>query len=83
MMLESISTDLKKASLCVYLSQLQPYKQQGTFLEYLTNHYALMAMNPKSIDHARYMVKQYKTSFPGLDTLIAKRLKEINANCQL
>jgi hypothetical protein len=76
-------TKLKTETLCPWLSQIKPWNGQGTYVDHLANHYALMAMNPKSIDHARHMVKQYKTSFPGLDTLIAKRLKELNANRQL
>jgi hypothetical protein len=77
------------SKLCPYLEQLQPFKPQGTcpdlekLKNYLVEHYALIAMNPGSIDHARHMVQKYKTTFPGLDTLIVKRLKEINDDRKL
>jgi hypothetical protein len=76
-------TKLKTETPCPWLSQIKPWNGQGTYVDHLTNHYALMAMNLGSIDHARHMVRKYKTIFPGLDTLIVKRLKEINANRQL
>ena len=71
-------TDLKQDTLCEWLSQLKPYKQQETFLEFLTNHYALMAMNPATIDHARHMSKALKSDFPTLSTLIVKKLKVLH-----
>jgi len=67
----------KVAHPCPYLSQIKPYTQQETFLEYLVNHYALMAMNKGTIDHARHMTKLLKSDFPTLNTLIKQRLKEL------
>jgi hypothetical protein len=71
------STDAVTENQCPYLSQIKPYTQQGTFLDYLVNHYALMAMNPASIDHARHMTKLLKSDFPTLNILIKKRIKEL------
>jgi len=71
------STKSEKATPCPWLSQLKPYNGQGTFVEHLANHYALMAMNPTTIDHARYMTKALKSDFPILHTLIVQRLKEL------
>jgi len=71
------STDLEKATSCPWLSQLKPYSSQETFLEYLTNHYALIAMNPATIEVARYRTKELKKEFPTLGILIAKRIKEL------
>ena len=76
-MQENTSIDLEKATPCPYLSQLKPYTQQETFLEYLTNHYALMAMNPKTIEQSRWRAKELKADFPILPTLIAQRIKEM------
>jgi len=77
MMPENTSIDLEKATLCPYLSQLKPYSSQETFLEYLTNHYALIAMNPQTIEVARYRTKELKADFPTLGILIAQRIKEL------
>jgi hypothetical protein len=76
-MQENTSTDSEKAILCPYLSQLKPYSSQETFLEYLTNHYALMALNPKTIEQSRWRAKELKADFPTLPTLIANRIKEL------
>jgi hypothetical protein len=70
------STDLEKATPCPWLSQLKPFSSQETFLEYLTNHYALMAMNPASLEQARLRTKELKADFPTLGILIAQRIKE-------
>ena len=67
----------KMESQCPYLSQLKPYDQRETFVEYLTNHYALMAMNPATIEQARLRTKELKADFPTLGILIAARLKEL------
>ena len=67
----------KVAHPCLYLSQIKPYTQQETFLDYLANHYALMAMNKGTIDHAKHMTKLLKSDFPTLNTLIVQRLKEL------
>jgi hypothetical protein len=64
-------------SQCPYLLQIKPWNGQGTFLDYLVNHYALMAMNKSTIDHARHMTKLLKSDFPTLPTLIVQRLKEL------
>jgi hypothetical protein len=62
---------------CPYLSQLQPWNKQGTFVDYLANHYALLAKNPATIEHARHQAKLLKSDFPTLGILIVKRLKEL------
>jgi len=46
-------------------------------VEYLANHYALLAMNKATIDHARHMSKALRSDFPTLATLIVERLKEL------
>jgi hypothetical protein len=74
---ENTSIDSEKATSCPYLSQLKPYSSQETFLEYLTQHYALMAMNPKTIEQSRWRAKELKADFPTLPTLIANRIKEL------
>ena len=74
---ENTSIDSEKATLCPYLSQLKPYSSQETFLEYLTQHYALMALNPKTIEQSRLRAKELKADFPTLPTLIAQRIKEL------
>jgi hypothetical protein len=71
------SIDSEKVIPCPYLSQLKPYSSQETFLEYLTQHYALMAMNPKTIEQSRLRAKELKADFPTLPTLIAQRIKEM------
>jgi hypothetical protein len=76
-MQENTSTDSEKATPCPWLSQLKPYSSQETFLEYLTNHYALIAMNPQTIEIARYRTKELKADFPTLATLVAQRIKEL------
>ena len=68
----------KSETECPYLAQLAPWNGQGIFVDYLANHYALIAMNPKTINLARYMVKTYKKDFPTLHTLIVQRLKVLN-----
>jgi hypothetical protein len=76
-MQENTSTDSEKATPCPYLSQLKPFSSQETFLEYLTNHYALIAMNPQTIEVARHRTKELKADFPTLATLVAQRIKEL------
>jgi hypothetical protein len=62
---------------CPWLKQIKPWNGQGIYVEHLANHYALMAMNPATIDHARHMTKLLKSDFPTLPTLIVQRLKEL------
>jgi hypothetical protein len=71
------STKSEKGSPCPYLSQIKPYEQRETFVEYLTNHYALMAMHPATIEQARWRTKELKKDFPTLGILIAARIKEL------
>ena len=71
------STESEKATPCPYLSQLKPYSGQETFLDYLVEHYALMAMNPATIEQSRLRARELKGDFPTLPTLIAQRLKEL------
>jgi hypothetical protein len=73
----SCSTDSETDTLCPYLSQIQPWNGQGTYVNHLANHYALMAMNKGTIDHARHMTKLLKSDFPTLNILIKKRIKEL------
>jgi hypothetical protein len=77
MMPENTSTDSEKVIPCPWLSQLKPFSSQETFLEYLTQHYALMAMNPKTIEQSRWRAKELKADFPTLPTLIAQQIKEL------
>ena len=78
MMPENTSTDSEKVIPCPYLSQLKPYSSQETsFLDYLVRHYALMAMNPATIEQSRWRAKELKADFPTLPTLIAQRIKEL------
>jgi hypothetical protein len=72
-----ISIDSEKATPCPWLSQLKPFSSQETFLEYLTQHYALIAMNPQTIEVARYRTKELKKVFPTLGILVAQRIKEL------
>ena len=67
----------KMENQCPYLSQLKPYEQRETFVEFLTNHYALMAMHPATIEQARLRTKELKADFPTLGILIANRIKEL------
>jgi hypothetical protein len=62
---------------CPWLKQIKPWNGQGIYAEHLANHYALMAMNSATIEHARYMAKQLKSDFPTLNNLIIQRLKEL------
>ena len=67
----------KSETECPWLAQLKPWNGQGTYVDHLANHYALMAMNKGTIDHARHMTKLLKSDFPTLPTLIVQRLKEL------
>jgi hypothetical protein len=67
----------KSETECPWLARLKPYDSQETFLQFLTHHYALMAMNKGTIDHARYMTRQYQKDFPTLSILIAQKMKEL------
>jgi hypothetical protein len=62
---------------CPWLKQIAPWNGQGIYVEHLANHYALMAMNPATIDHARHMSKLLMSDFPTLNILIIQRLKEL------
>ena len=68
--------------ICPYLSQIKPWNAQETFKDYLIQHYALMAMNKGTIDHARYMTRQLESEWAGLGILIAKRIKELQNEIQ-
>jgi hypothetical protein len=75
--------DLGMEKTCPWLSQLKPFKSRETLHDYasmkehLIQHYALMAMNKGSIDHARYMTRQLESEWAGLGISIAKRIKEL------
>ena len=49
-------------------------------IEQLTEHYATMAMNPGSIDHARYAVRKLRDDesglFKDLPELVKQRIEE-------
>jgi hypothetical protein len=62
---------------CPWLKQIKPWNGRETYVEHLANHYALMAMNKGTIDHARHMTKLLKSDFPTLNILIKKRIKEL------
>jgi hypothetical protein len=81
-MQENTSTELEKATPCPWLSQLKPYNGQETFLTFLINHYALMAMNPKAIEQARHRTAELKKDFPTLGISIAQRIKEMRGDSQ-
>jgi hypothetical protein len=68
---------------CPWLAQLKPWNGLGTYLDHLATHYALMAMNPASIDHARHMTKLLKSDFPTLAILIVKKLKVLHEQRRL
>ena len=70
-------SEAEKEGLCPWLKQIQPWNGQGIYLDHLANHYALMAMNKGTIDHARHMTKLLMSDFPTLNTLIVQRLKEL------
>ena len=72
-----IESDQEKNPPCLWLSQMKPWNGLGIFKEHLVNHYALMAMNKGTIDHARYMTRQLEKEWDGLGILIAKRIKEL------
>jgi hypothetical protein len=74
---EQSLTESEKVTPCPWLSQLKPYNEQETFLEYLTNHYALMAMNPATIEQSRLRARELKKDFPTLGISIANRIKEL------
>ena len=79
-------TESEQAKPCPWLSQIQPYKPLGTCPDFehlkahMARHYALLAMNPATIDHARYMVRKYEKEIPelgGLGILTAEKLKQL------
>jgi hypothetical protein len=63
--------------MCPWLKQIKPWNGQGIYVDHLAQHYALMAMNPATIDHARYMSKALKSDFPTLGILIVEKLREL------
>ena len=79
------STESEQDKTCPWLSQMQPYKPLGTcpdfdhLKDHLARHYALMAMNPASIGHARWMVKHWEkeiSELAGLGILTAEKIKQ-------
>jgi len=63
----------------------QPQSETSTWryisLETIADHYARMAMNPATIDHARYRVREMESDqlgcWVGLGKMVAARLKEL------
>jgi len=63
----------------------QPQSETSTWryisLETIVDHYAKMALNPASIDHARYRVKEMEKDetglWVGLGKLVAQKIKEL------
>lgn len=79
-------TESEQDKPCPWLSQITPYKPQATcpdfehLKQHMARHYALLAMNEATIDHARYMVKKYEKEIPelgGLGILTAEKLKQL------
>jgi hypothetical protein len=68
----------KSETECPWLAQLKPWNGLGTYLDHLATHYALMAMNKGTIDHAKHMTKLLKSDFPTLNILIVQRLKVLH-----
>jgi len=81
-MLYLTKSEAEKPDFCPWLKQIKPWNGQGIYVEHLANHYALMAMNPATIDHARHMSKLLKLDFPGLGILIVEKLKELKVDTQ-
>ena len=75
--MKPMQSSTKSETECPWLAQLKPWNGQGIYVEHLANHYALMAMNKGTIDHAKHMTKLLKSDFPTLNTLIVQRLKEL------
>jgi len=75
-------SEAEKPDSCPWLKQIAPWNGQGTFVDYLANHYALMAMNAATIDHARHQSKLLKSDFPTLGILIVEKLKELKVDTQ-
>ena len=71
-------SEAEKEGLCPWLKQITPWNGQGIYVEHLANHYALLAMNKGTIDHAKHMTKLLKSDFPTLPTLIVQRLKVLH-----
>jgi hypothetical protein len=80
----TFSTESEQDKPCPWLSQMQPYKPLGTYPDFdhlkdhLARHYALMAMNPGSIGHARWMVRKLEAEnqeLAGLGILTAEKIK--------
>ena len=72
------STESAMATPCPYLLRLKRSRELGTsILDFLIEHYALMAMNPATIEQSRLRARELKGDFPTLGILIAKRLKEM------
>jgi|APCry1669190119_1035276.scaffolds.fasta_scaffold05658_2 hypothetical protein len=50
-------------------------------IQRLTDHYARMAMNPATVEHARYMVRQHRDEptgmFKDLPNLVKQRIEEL------
>ena len=56
-------------------------------LEQLTEHYADMAMNPSTVEHARWMVRKLRDDqsglFKDLPELIKQRIEEKNGKKEI
>ena len=55
-------------------------------IQVIIDHYARMALESGSVDHARHQVKEMENHptglFKGLGKAVAQRMKEINESCQ-
>ncbi len=55
-------------------------------IQVIIDHYARMAIESGSVDHARYMVREMENHptglFKGLGKAVAERIKEINESSQ-
>ena len=79
-------TESEQEPICPWLAQITPYKPLATCPDFdhlkahMARHYALLAMNEATIDHARFMVKKYEKEIPelaGLGILTAEKLKQL------
>ncbi len=78
-------TESEQDKPCPWLSQMRPYKPLGTcpdfehLKDHLARHYALMAMNPASIEQARWSVRKLEAEnqeLAGLGILTAEKIKQ-------
>jgi len=54
-------------------------------IESIVDHYAKLAIKPAWLDYVRHQVKlmEQEHAFRGIGKLIAQRMKELNADCNV